>query len=99
MQSERIPQGVVIALGRYKGVFRVLIGLILIHGDGEGRGLDLDVHIHPVPVALDVDALVVGEPVNVKFQLCEPQGLQPFPLLTRMPLLQQSMKRAGGSGL
>ena len=73
MQSERIPKGVVKALGRYKGVFRGLIGFNLVHGDGEGRGLDLDVHIHPVPAALDVDALVVGESVYVKFQLSEPQ--------------------------
>ena len=99
MQSERIPQGVVIALGRYKGVFRGIIGFILIHGDGKGRGLDLDVHIHPVPVALDVDALVVGEPVNVKFQLSEPHGFQPFPHLPRMPLFQKLMKRGGGCGL
>ena len=99
MQSERIPKGFVKALGRYKRVFCGLIGLVLIHGDGEGRGLDLDVHIHPVPVALDVDALVVGEPVNVKFQLSEPQRFQTLPHLPRMPLIQQSMKRAGGSGL
>ena len=99
MQSERVPQGVVKALGGNKRIFCWIVGLILVHGDGKGCGLNLDVHIHPVPAALDVDALVVGEPVNVKFQLFEPQGFQSFLHLPRVPLDQQVVERGGGSGL